>query len=54
MIESITSTCGWCETKETFDGEDPEKDWREAGWLTFINEDETDYCSLGCAISALN
>lgn len=54
MIESITSRCGWCETKETFDGDDPEKEWREAGWLTLINDDgETDFCSLDCCISSL-
>ena len=51
---SITAVCAWCEETKTFAGEDPEKEWMESGWLIHMNDgEETEYCSLSCAISAL-
>lgn len=60
VLKEIQVTCCWCEEHATFDGDDPETEWREAGWLTVIKDstvggedDERDYCSVACAISAL-
>lgn len=54
MVESITATCEWCEETRTFDGPDPEKEWREAGWFQFQGEEEDmDFCSKACAVSWL-
>jgi len=53
-VESIWVKCHWCEEEQTFNGEDPEKEWREAGWLIHLSDEgEHEFCSLSCAIASL-
>lgn len=55
MTEAIWCRCAWCEEEATFNGPDPEEEWRTSGWLIHLtDEGEAEYCSLGCAISAMN
>lgn len=52
-IASITATCEWCTASETFNGDDPENEWREAGWfLHLVGDEEREYCCLACVIAA--
>ena len=54
MTEPLTFTCEWCESQETFTGEDPWDQWEQSGWLVHVDEtSEKDYCCLDCAIAAL-
>jgi hypothetical protein len=55
MPDEIHVTCAWCEESKTFV---TQKEWRESGWLIFIDDtvdgdaEERDFCSVECVISS--